>query len=228
MTITVSQLTPIQTELQSALTSLNAIIAANSANVALVSTPSSASQVGVAYSQSNVANGGVSPYAYSVSAGALPAGVTLNASTGLVSGTPSAVGAFSYTIEATDSTTPTPETATQTISGVVSSAPGATLSQAGIVPNMSPIPSNSTLRTPSGTITDSSGNVWSFVGTFSSNGWYGYPVHLNGTLISQSPSSGIVMTLDVNGVLWDQLSSGEWYKWTGSAWTDEGTTGPTT
>ena len=42
------------------------------------------------------------PYAYSVSAGALPPGLTLNASTGVISGTVDAAGSYSFTIQALD------------------------------------------------------------------------------------------------------------------------------
>ncbi len=45
-------------------------------------------RVGVAYSYQMVASGGVPPYTYSISSGALPDGVTFNASTGLLSGNP--------------------------------------------------------------------------------------------------------------------------------------------
>ncbi len=85
----------------------------------LTSTPSSTLQVGQLYSQTNVASGGSSPFAYAVSAGALPPGTTLNTGTGLVSGTPNSAGNFSYTIKATDSS-PTPQMTTQTVSGAIS------------------------------------------------------------------------------------------------------------
>ncbi len=91
------------------------------ANLTLASTASSLTQVGQAYSQTNVASGGTTPYAYSVSAGALPAGVSLNASTGTVSGTPTAYGAFSYTIEVSDSSSPT-QIVTKVISGAIAPA----------------------------------------------------------------------------------------------------------
>nr|WP_307369069.1 putative Ig domain-containing protein [Brevundimonas sp. SORGH_AS_0993] len=60
--------------------------------------------VGAAYSQSVTATGGVAPYSYAVTAGALPAGVTL-ATNGVLSGTPTAGGSFSVTITATDNST---------------------------------------------------------------------------------------------------------------------------
>lgn len=65
--------------------------------------------VGTAYSVTLVATGGVGPYTYSVSLGALPAGLTLNASTGAITGTPTASGngpAANVTFKVTDAETP--------------------------------------------------------------------------------------------------------------------------
>jgi hypothetical protein len=47
--------------------------------------------VGIAVSYTLTVTGGQAPYIYSVSSGKLPAGITLNASTGAISGTPTAV-----------------------------------------------------------------------------------------------------------------------------------------
>ncbi|SOY42639.1 putative Ig domain-containing protein [Cupriavidus taiwanensis] len=58
--------------------------------------------LGVAYSQSVSASGGSAPYTYSVVAGALPPGLTLNGSTGAVAGTTVAGGSYNFTIQATD------------------------------------------------------------------------------------------------------------------------------
>jgi hypothetical protein len=66
----------------------------------------------VAYSQTVNATGGIAPYTWSVSAGNLPAGLSLNTSTGVISGTPTTIGANSFTIKVTDSQS-TPATATQ-------------------------------------------------------------------------------------------------------------------
>src|SRR5664280_3188960 len=81
-------------------------------------TASATTQVGQSYSQTNVASGGTTPYTYSVPAGTLPAGTTLNTATGTVSGTPTTAGAFSYTILVTDSS-PTRQTAWTTVSGTI-------------------------------------------------------------------------------------------------------------
>ena len=47
-------------------------------------------QVGTAYSVTLTATGGFQPYTFSISAGTLPAGLELNASTGAITGTPTA------------------------------------------------------------------------------------------------------------------------------------------
>src|SRR6202795_4125546 len=90
-----------------------------SVTLTIVSTASAATQVGQSYSQTNVASGGTPSYVYSLASGTLPAGTTLNTSTGTVSGTPTTSGPFSYAITATDSGTQT--ATTSTISGTIAS-----------------------------------------------------------------------------------------------------------
>jgi len=60
-----------------------------------------------AYSSSLAASGGVTPYTWSVSSGALPPGLTLGATTGLITGTPTQDGTFTVGIQSVDSTKPT-------------------------------------------------------------------------------------------------------------------------
>ena len=74
-------------------------------------------------SQTLQASGGVPGYQWSVTAGALPAGLTLNASTGTISGTPTTLGTASFTVKVTDSQTPTPATATANLSITVNNPP---------------------------------------------------------------------------------------------------------
>ncbi|MGH9588126.1 MAG: beta strand repeat-containing protein [Acidobacteriaceae bacterium] len=61
-----------------------------------------ASSVGASYSQAVTASGGKSPYSYARGTGAFPDGVTLDTSTGVLSGTPTKAGNFTFSIQATD------------------------------------------------------------------------------------------------------------------------------
>ena len=58
--------------------------------------------VGTAYSQSLAAAGGTAPYTWSITAGTLPDGLSLNAGTGAITGTPSTIGTASVTVLMTD------------------------------------------------------------------------------------------------------------------------------
>ena len=60
--------------------------------------------LGTAYSQTLQAIGGTPPYTWSISAGTLPAGLTLsNSSTGAITGTPTATGKSNFTVKVADS-----------------------------------------------------------------------------------------------------------------------------
>lgn len=61
-----------------------------------------AGTAGAAYSHLFPARFGLGPYAFSITAGTLPPGLSLNAATGVVSGTPSSAGTYSFTIGVTD------------------------------------------------------------------------------------------------------------------------------
>ena len=71
------------------------------------------------------ATGGTGPYTYAVTGGALPGGLTLSTG-GSLSGTPTASGTFSFTVTATDSTAPTPQTGSQAFSLTINPAPSIT------------------------------------------------------------------------------------------------------
>ena len=58
--------------------------------------------VGAAYNQTVSATGGVAPYTFAVSSGALPTGLSLNTGTGVIAGPLNAAGTFSFIITATD------------------------------------------------------------------------------------------------------------------------------
>ena len=103
------------------------------------------------YTHTFAASGGTSPYTYSLTAGALPAGMALS-SAGVLSGTPTAAGTFNFTIRAADSSTGAgaPFTASQSYSLTVT-APTITLAPASL-----PAASGGTAY--SQTITASGGN----------------------------------------------------------------------
>lgn len=63
-----------------------------------------AGTVGQAYEGDFAFTGGVGPFNWSISAGALPKGLKINSTTGQVTGTPQAAGTFSFTARLTDST----------------------------------------------------------------------------------------------------------------------------
>ena len=57
---------------------------------------------GVGYLDTLAGSGGAAPYTFAVSAGTLPAGIALDPSTGVLSGNPTTLQAYSFTITATD------------------------------------------------------------------------------------------------------------------------------
>ena len=61
-------------------------------------------KVGQAYSDFLTAAGGTKPYSWSITSGSLPAGLSLNSSTGQISGTPTAAGTSSFTVRVIDAT----------------------------------------------------------------------------------------------------------------------------
>ena len=72
--------------------------------------------MGVPYSSAFIASGGTAPYTFAITAGSLPAGLTLNPSTGAITGTPTTAGTFNFTVTATDSTGGQAATATSNCS----------------------------------------------------------------------------------------------------------------
>jgi len=97
-------------------------------------------QVGVGYQGSLSGTGGVTPYTWSVT-GALPAGLSLNISSGAVTGTPTQSGTSSFTITLTDAAQQTAQMPFSiTIAAAGAQPPGGSSSCSGVptVPPSSP------------------------------------------------------------------------------------------
>ncbi|MBB3843663.1 uncharacterized protein YhjY with autotransporter beta-barrel domain [Xanthomonas arboricola] len=143
-----------------------------------------AATAGSAYSQTLSASGGTAPYTFAITAGALPAGLTLSAA-GVLSGTPTASGGFNFTATATDSGgSPTSGARAYTLTVAVAtttfpatSLPAGTAGQAyssalnpatgGVAPytyavTAGALPAGITLDGSSGALTGTPGSVGSF------------------------------------------------------------------
>jgi hypothetical protein len=89
---------------------------------ALTISPSSlpGASAGQAYTAMLTASGGTAPYTWLALPGtALPSWLTLTAATGVLSGTPPAGGSFTISVQVSDSTVPTPRTASRAFTLVV-------------------------------------------------------------------------------------------------------------
>ena len=91
------------------------------APLTITTTTLSSGTVGIAYNQTLAATGGTTPYTWAIASGSLPSGLSLVASTGAITGTPSAVGTSNFTARVTDNVA---ATATKALSIIVNSASG--------------------------------------------------------------------------------------------------------
>ncbi|PYP87630.1 MAG: hypothetical protein DMF61_09775 [Blastocatellia bacterium AA13] len=83
--------------------STNVAIAVGTSNPLSISTTSLAGgTVNVAYGAQVTATGGSTPYAWSIIGGALPANVIINSSSGVITGTPTAAGISTFTVQVRD------------------------------------------------------------------------------------------------------------------------------
>jgi hypothetical protein len=72
--------------------------------LAITTTSLPAGNVGQPYSRTIQATGGTQPFSWSIAAGSLPQNLGFNFQTGLISGTPTAVGTSAFTVRVTDTT----------------------------------------------------------------------------------------------------------------------------
>ena len=88
-------------------TSSAVAIIVNNPHLAITTTSFAAGTIQVSYSATLQASGGTAPLTWSVLSGQIPTGLTLSASSGTISGIPTAAGSFSFTIQVKDSTAAT-------------------------------------------------------------------------------------------------------------------------
>ena len=84
--------------------------------------------VGVSYTQALTATAGTGTYTWSLTSGSLPAGLTLAATTGVISGIATGVGASTFTVTATDGT---PKSGSKSLTLTVDAASGDTIAPNG-------------------------------------------------------------------------------------------------
>lgn len=168
---------------QSATKALSITISAAPLSITTSSLPTGVK--GSSYSATVAAAGGAGAYSWAVTTGSLPVGISINASTGAISGTPTATGVTSFTVTVTDGETPTPQTANKQLTitvnpqlsvsttslsaGVVAAGYNQTLAAAGGIPSYSwavttgSLPAGLSLNASTGAITGTP--TGPFVGT---------------------------------------------------------------
>ena len=150
---------------------------------------------GIPYSATLAASGGTPPFSWEVASGALPAGLSLNSSTGLISGTPSAQAATpALTFEVEDSSSPVQ---TQSVKLTLSAGPLL------VLPVRAGLALNQTLPV-SAVINDTAGVTWSASGSGCSGaacGGFSSTTSLSGVSVTyMAPSTPGVYTITATGV----------------------------
>jgi hypothetical protein len=72
----------------------------------IVNTNMADGMIGIPYNEQLIAIGGLAPYTWSLSSGALPSGLLFDSTTGIISGTPTATGIVNFTARVNDNASP--------------------------------------------------------------------------------------------------------------------------
>jgi putative Ig domain-containing protein len=186
---------------QSKSVSLTLYISSSGANtLAITSSALPNGQDGNAYSATLAATGGTAPYTWSVASGTLPAGLTLNATTGAITGTPTATAsATTLTFSVSDSSLPV-QTKSLNLALTIYSSNGISVS---VSPQNVGMTITQTLSlTP--TTTDTAGVTWSVTGTGCSGtacGSFSSTTSLTGVAVTYTaPSTAGVYTITASSV----------------------------
>ncbi len=152
----------------------------------IITIPSPAAEVGVAYNSVAAVSGGIAPYVFSLASGSLPPGTTLNSHAGSITGVPTVAGSYTFVLSVSDSS----NTERGSGAGRVNVAPGKANSSRQphitISPTSATVPSRGTEQfTASLTETSDTAVVWSAsVGTISSTGKFTAPAVSSDTAVT--------------------------------------------
>ena len=178
--------------------------------------------LGVPYSSTLQASGGVPGYHWSLTGGSLPPGVTLS-SAGVITGTPTGSGSYTFTVNVSDVAVPT-DTASQTFSLSVGVAPGVYAANAlantiteyplgangDAAPALSIGGSATGLNRPESVFLDATGRT--YVANFGAGTVTEYPPASHGNAAPSTSITGIpsprALTLDSTGDLFMASSNG--------------------
>ena len=131
---------------QVATRALSILIRTDAVTITTTSLPGG--QVGVAYSQFVSATNGQQPFFWSISALALPDGLSIDPNTGEIGGLPTTEGTFNFTVQVTDDLN---DTATADLTIVIASAPPLTITTTALPDGAVGVPYNVTLQATGGT-----------------------------------------------------------------------------
>src|SRR6202044_448393 len=126
-----------------------------------ITTPAGAlpgANFGAAYTASPAATGGITPYHWSITAGALPTGLAITSTTGAITGASTSAGTASFTVTLTDSGNPALQASTAfTITTVY---PPLSVTTTSVPNGVEGTPYSATLTATGGT---STGYTWSVI-----------------------------------------------------------------
>lgn len=213
---------PVQTATHNYTLSVSVPSSGSGISIGTSSMPSAT--VGTSYSKTLSASGGTSPYTWGIVSGALPSGISLNSTTGTVSGTPTQQGTSNFTVKVSDSAQHTAQAAlsiavssgtnntaliitTTTLPAAQVSIPySATLTAGngtapytwGLASNSGPLPTGLTLSATTGTIS----------GTPSTASTYNFAIQVSDSS-SPKQTATHTFTLSTSGVALDQYGGRE-------------------
>jgi hypothetical protein len=138
----------------------NTVLTVQAVLTITTTSPLPAGTVGASYTATLAASNGTPPYTWSVITGSLPGGLTLNAATGAITGTPTAAGTSSFTVQVRDAAL-SPATTTKSFSITVAAA----LSNTGLLPPAANTPVTASAGDNNGFQTNPA-NAYAFDGAF--------------------------------------------------------------